>query len=211
MHTWIEEAARRLAVTVPGVSAADVPEGTWIVVHVARSPLGQVVTYAPTLERHSRGMWDEVVVVRQNAADLQARAVGALEGLVGAGAVIFGTHPDASPMLVQGPADSAAWTLDACPTSLYENHVRAILDLPLGTSALHQPSAAACAVCWAPGLVSALRHCMARDPAVRVHLAGTEGVRGMTIGHTCVIGVDDADVVRRARHAADYLTGTIEE
>ena len=52
---------------------------------------------------------------------------------------------------------------------------------------------------------------MARDPGLKVHLYGKTVKPGRKIGHVTAYG-DDLDQVReRARHAAAYLTGTIDE
>ena len=55
------------------------------------------------------------------------------------------------------------------------------------------------------------RHLMARDPGLRLHLYG-KGVRpGRKIGHATVFGDDLASLRDRARHAADYIEGVIDE
>jgi 5-(carboxyamino)imidazole ribonucleotide synthase len=56
-----------------------------------------------------------------------------------------------------------------------------------------------------------LLHCLARDPALRVHLYGKTVKPGRKVGHVTAYGDDLADVRERARHAAAYLTGTIDE
>ena len=113
--------------------------------------------------------------------------------------------------LVMGPHKSGCWSIDGAVTSQFEQHLRAVLDLPLGdTSTLAR---------WTVmgnvlggdhrDLYPAYRHLMARDPALKVHLYG-EGVRpGRTIGHVNVSGSDLDDLRARARHASDYLQGVI--
>jgi 5-(carboxyamino)imidazole ribonucleotide synthase len=56
-------------------------------------------------------------------------------------------------------------------------------------------------------LPSALLHCFARDPKLRVELYGKEVKPGRKVGHVTTYGHDLADVRKRARHAADYLMG----
>jgi 5-(carboxyamino)imidazole ribonucleotide synthase len=63
----------------------------------------------------------------------------------------------------------------------------------------------------ATDMYSGFKHCMARDPGVRIHMYGKEVRPGRKIGHVTVSSDDLDDALRRARHAADYLTGTIEE
>ena len=63
----------------------------------------------------------------------------------------------------------------------------------------------------ATDLYPTYRHLMARDPELKVHLYG-KGVRpGRKIGHVNVSGSDLADLRERARHAADYIQGVIDE
>jgi len=115
--------------------------------------------------------------------------------------------------LVMGPHKSGRWSIDGAVTSQFEQHLRAVLDLPLGdTSTLAR---------WTvmgnvlggdhSDLYPAYRHLMARDPALKVHLYG-EGVRpGRTIGHVNVSGSDLDDLRARASHASDYLEGVINQ
>jgi 5-(carboxyamino)imidazole ribonucleotide synthase len=60
-------------------------------------------------------------------------------------------------------------------------------------------------------LHTAFRHVMARDPGIKVHLYGKEVRTGRKIGHVNVSGDNIVDLLARARHAADYLTGVIDE
>ncbi len=62
-----------------------------------------------------------------------------------------------------------------------------------------------------PDLYRAYLHVMARDPGVKVHMYGKEVRPGRKVGHVTVCGDDLADVRARARHAADYIRGTIIE
>ena len=62
-----------------------------------------------------------------------------------------------------------------------------------------------------PDLYPAYRHLLARDPGLRVELYGKQVRPGRKIGHVTVYGDDLADLRERARHAADYLEGTVTE
>jgi len=205
----VQIAAERLATPAPAVELPAVPGKPGFLVLMARSPHGQVVTYAPLRIDPRDGRAPGLRFVEDPDGALQIRAMACARELQGAG--VFIVTDDGSEWLEAGIPAAAVATLDACVTSVYENHVRALLNLPLGSPALHAGSAAVEFVGWAPELHAALRHCMARDPGVRIHLYGTEGRPGMTIGHVCVVADEVDDAVRRARHAADYLTGTIEE
>jgi 5-(carboxyamino)imidazole ribonucleotide synthase len=54
-------------------------------------------------------------------------------------------------------------------------------------------------------------HCLARDPQLKVHLYGKSVKPGRKVGHVNVSGNNWQDLLARARHAADYFTGTITE
>ena len=52
---------------------------------------------------------------------------------------------------------------------------------------------------------------MARDPGLKVHMYGKDVRPGRKIGHVTVSGDDLESLLARAHHAADYLTGVIDE
>ena len=95
------------------------------------------------------------------------------------------------------PHNSGHWTIEGAVTSQFENHVRAVLDLPLGSTAPQHPQVASVNVFGGPGGAdpSAL---LARGLAVEgahVHLYGKDPRPGRKLGHVTVCG-DDAEVVR---------------
>jgi 5-(carboxyamino)imidazole ribonucleotide synthase len=113
--------------------------------------------------------------------------------------------------LAMRPHNSGHWSIDGAVTSQFEQHLRAVLDLPLGDTS---PRAA-----WTvmgnvlggdhPQLYSTYRHLLARDPGLKIHLYG-KGVRpGRKIGHVNVSGTDLKDLRARASHASDFLQGVI--
>ncbi len=115
--------------------------------------------------------------------------------------------------LAMRPHNSGHWTIDGAVTSQFENHLRAVLDLPLGSPQARAPWTVMVNVLGGDleETYSAYRHVMARDPGVRVHWYG-KGVRpGRKLGHVTVCGTDLEDVRARARHAAAYLAGEIDE
>jgi 5-(carboxyamino)imidazole ribonucleotide synthase len=115
--------------------------------------------------------------------------------------------------LAMRPHNSGHWSMDGAVTGQFEQHLRAVLDLPLG-----DPSSRAAWTAMAnvlggdhEELYSAYRHVMARDPGAKVHLYG-KGVRpGRKIGHVNVSSGSLADARSRATHAAGYLAGAIDE
>ena len=111
--------------------------------------------------------------------------------------------------LAMRPHNSGHWTIDGAVTSQFEQHLRAVLDLPLGDPA---PRARWTAMANVLGssldrLTDALHEVVGRDPGARVHLYGKEIRPGRKLGHVTVCGDDLADVRARARAAAATLRG----
>ena len=115
--------------------------------------------------------------------------------------------------LAMRPHNSGHWTIDGAATSQFEQHLRAVLDLPLGDPRARAPWTVMVNVLGgdAGAVHRALLHVMARDPGAKVHLYGKAVRPGRKIGHVTVCGDDLADCRERARHAADFIAGTIEE
>ena len=115
--------------------------------------------------------------------------------------------------LAMRPHNSGHWSIDGAVTSQFENHLRAVLDLPLGSPAATSRWSVMVNVLGGdyPDLYRAYLHCMARDPGLKIHVYGKDVRPGRKVGHVTVCGDDLPDLLRRAHHAADYLTGTITE
>jgi 5-(carboxyamino)imidazole ribonucleotide synthase len=115
--------------------------------------------------------------------------------------------------LAMRPHNSGHWSMDGAVTGQFEQHLRAVLDLPLGAPtprARHTVMANVLGGDY-PELYPAYRHLMARDPGLKLHLYGKAVRPGRKIGHVNVSGSDLDDLRERARHAADYLAGVITE
>ena len=111
------------------------------------------------------------------------------------------------------PHNSGHWSIDGSVTSQFEQHLRAVLDLPLGDPRPRAPWSVMVNVFGADHdeLYSAYRHVMAADPGLKIHLYG-KGVRsGRKIGHVTACGSDVDALRERTAHAADYLAGVIDE
>ena len=190
---------------------------------VARSPSGQAIAY-PVVESVQRdGICHEVVAPAPGLPEhlaLQAQGI-ALQvagelGVVGILAVeLFETRDGRILVneLAMRPHNTGHWSIDGAVTSQFENHLRAVLDLPLGSPRPRAPWTVMVNILGGeyPDMHKGLLHCLARDPGLRVHLYGKEVRPGRKVGHVTAFG-DDLDVVReRARHAAAYLTGEIDE
>jgi 5-(carboxyamino)imidazole ribonucleotide synthase len=189
---------------------------------VARSPHGQMVAYPVVQTVQENGMCSEVIAPAPNlsderSAEAQRIAMHIAHELDVVGMLAVELFDTGSEILVNElamrPHNSGHWSIDGAVTSQFENHLRAVLDLPLGNP---NPIAK-----WTvmvnviggdyPDMYAAFKHCMARDPGVRIHMYGKEVRKGRKIGHVTVLSDDLDDALSRAHHAADYLCGTIQE
>lgn len=190
---------------------------------VARSPHGQAVAYPIVESVQSDGICVEVVAPAPGlparlAAEAQqiALSIAAELGVVGVlGVELFETTDGRLLVneLAMRPHNSGHWTIEGAQTSQFENHLRAVLDLPLGSPNARSPYTVMVNLLGGhlPDVYPAYRHVMARDPGLKVHWYG-KGVRvGRKVGHVTVYGDDLADLRQRAWHAADYLRGDIDE
>ncbi|MFJ8689033.1 5-(carboxyamino)imidazole ribonucleotide synthase [Micromonospora wenchangensis] len=195
-----------------------VPLRRELAVQVARSPFGQVAVY-PVVETVQRdgicvevlapapGLSEESAVAAQQLAIDLATALG----VVGLLAVeLFQT--DAGLVvneLAMRPHNSGHWTIEGARTSQFEQHLRAVLDYPMGDTSLAAPVVVMANVLGGePGGISLderLHHLFAAEPGARVHLYGKQVRPGRKIGHVTVLGDDLDDVRARAARAARWL------
>jgi 5-(carboxyamino)imidazole ribonucleotide synthase len=189
---------------------------------VARSPHGQMVAYPVVETVQTNGMCAEVIAPAPNLSDDRAAEAQRIAmtiadalGVTGMLAVELFDTGDAIYVneLAMRPHNSGHWSMDGAVTSQFENHLRAVLDLPLGSPAPLKNWTVMVNVIGGeyPDMYAAFKHCMARDPGLKIHMYGKEVRPGRKIGHVNVVSDDLDDALRRARHAAAYLTGTIEE
>ena len=110
--------------------------------------------------------------------------------------------------LAMRPHNCGHWTIEGARTSQFEQHLRAVLDLPLGSPALAAPATAMANVLGGDDgdIYDRYIHVMAGDPGVKVHMYGKPVRPGRKIGHVTVTGDSDpAGLADRARRAASYL------
>ena len=110
--------------------------------------------------------------------------------------------------LAMRPHNCGHWTIEGARTSQFEQHLRAVLDLPLGSPALAAPATAMANVLGGDDgdIYDRYIHVMAADPGVKVHMYGKPARPGRKIGHVTVTGHSDpAGLADRARRAASYL------
>jgi len=209
----------------------DVPDGPWpllveelvavrreLAAVLARRPSGQLAAW-PVVETVQRdGVCVEVLAP---APDLPAdTAQAALEiatriavDLDVAGVLAVELFETSTGLLVNElamrPHNSGHWSIDGAVTSQFEQHLRAVLDWPLGDPSPRAPWIAMVNVLGGHGtdLAAALPVVLGTDPGLRVHLYGKLGRPGRKLGHVTAFGPDLAVVRERARRGAARLTG----
>lgn len=203
-----------------------VPFTRELAAQVARSPHGQAVAYPIVRTVQVDGMCSEVVAPCPGLDEdraLQAQRIaleiaGALD-VTGMLAVELFDTPGGVLVneLAMRPHNSGHWTIEGAVTSQFENHLRAVLDLPLGDPGAVAPWSVMVNIvgpadsATVPPLHEAYRHVLARDPGLKVHLYGKDMRPGRKLGHVTVVGEDLEDLLARAHHAADYFMGVIND
>ncbi|KGM13257.1 5-(carboxyamino)imidazole ribonucleotide synthase [Cellulomonas bogoriensis] len=111
--------------------------------------------------------------------------------------------------LAMRPHNSGHWTIDGAVTSQFEQHLRAVLDLPLGSTETVGPWSVMANVLGSGlgELTDGLATVLSADPGAKVHLYGKEIRSGRKLGHVTVVGEDLHDVRDRALAAAARLRG----
>ena len=189
-----------------------------LAVQVARSPFGQVAAY-PVVETVQRdGICVEVLAPAPDLPEEQAVAAQQLAidlatalGVVGLLAVELFDTPSGLVVneLAMRPHNSGHWTIEGARTSQFEQHLRAVLDYPMGDTSLTAPVVVMANVLGGePGGISIderLHHLFAAEPGAKVHLYGKQVRPGRKIGHVTVLGKDLDDVRARAARAARWL------
>jgi 5-(carboxyamino)imidazole ribonucleotide synthase len=190
---------------------------------VARSPFGQVAVW-PVVETVQRnGVCNEVLVPAPGLSDELATAAQELAvriadrlGVVGMLAVELFETADGVLVneLAMRPHNSGHWTIEGSRTSQFEQHLRAVLDYPLGATAMTAPvvvmanvlGGGAAAPDWdGPALDERMHHLMAHWPDVKLHWYGKGQRPGRKLGHVTALGEELAEVRARAVAAARYL------
>lgn len=208
------------------LAEAKVPFTRELAAQVARSPHGQAVAYPVVRTVQVDGMCSEVVAPcpdldEEHALEAQRIALEIARALDVTGMLAVELFDTPEGVLVNElamrPHNSGHWSIDGAVTSQFENHLRAVLDLPLGDPSTTAPWSVMVNIVGPPdtvglpALYEAYRHVLARDPGLKVHLYGKEIRPGRKLGHVTVVGDDLDDLLTRAHHAADYFMGVIDE
>ena len=231
----VEEAASWLARAAdagePLLAEERVPFVRELAVLVGRAPSGQACVWPVVETVQTDGICTEVLapapglspalaerateVALTIAAELDVTGVFAVELFE-----LAGSHGETGEVVVNElamrPHNSGHWTMDGSVTGQFEQHLRAVLDLPLGSPTSRARWTVMANVLGGAGegadeLYGTYRHVLAHDPEVKVHLYGKSVRPGRKIGHVNISGEDLADLRERARHAAGYIEGAIRE
>ena len=190
---------------------------------VARSPSGQAAAYPVVASTQLDGICHEVVApapdlapaLAGQAQEIALRIAGALD-VTGILAVELFETTDGRILvneLAMRPHNTGHWSQDGAVTSQFENHLRAVMDLPLGSPAPRERWTVMVNILGGPTdsgrLYDGLPHAMARDPRLRVHFYGKDLRPGRKVGHVNAYGDDLDDCLERARHAAAWFRGDL--
>ncbi|HEY6748018.1 MAG TPA: 5-(carboxyamino)imidazole ribonucleotide synthase [Mycobacteriales bacterium] len=221
-----EEVAGQLAAGTPLLAEELVPLRRELAAVVARSPFGQGAAWPVVQTVQSDGICVEVLApapdldpdVAEEAERMALRIAGEL-GVVGVLAVELFERTDGALLvneLAMRPHNSAHWTIEGARTSQFEQHLRAVLDYPLGATGMAAPAVAMANVLAGadgpPGIDERVHHLSARWPHLKIHLYGKTPRPGRKIGHVTALGPDLAALRRDTLAAAAYLsTGKSDE
>ncbi|KIK16746.1 hypothetical protein PISMIDRAFT_15601 [Pisolithus microcarpus 441] len=192
-----------------------------IAVMVVRTTEGEVLSY-PAVETVHKNNICHLVFAPLHTSDpsVAERARRVAESAVKTfhGAGVFGVEmflmEDGSIYINEiapRPHNSGHYTIEACETSQFENHLRAVLSLPLGSTALKVPSAAMLNIIGASSSMDEVRAFASTAltvPGCTVHLYGKSECReGRKMGHLTIVGNSDATVHARLRPLLSALPG----
>jgi 5-(carboxyamino)imidazole ribonucleotide synthase len=210
-----EEAAAALARLDAGdgvLVEGFVPFERELAVMVARAPSSTPRAYpvVETLQRHH--VCHEVIApapvsdaLARRAAEVALAAAAAAEGVGVTGVELFqlGDGTVLVNELAPRPHNSGHYTIEACETSQFENHLRGVLDLPLGSTELRAPAAMVNLLGERAGPAEPrLERALAVEGA-HVHLYGKREVRvRRKMGHVTALGRTAEEALRQARAAA---------
>ena len=176
----------------------------------ARRPSGEIVCWPLVENRHAGGIlqWSEAPAavgddVQAEARSIATRVLEALDyvGVLAIELFDLGGHLFANEMAPR-VHNSGHWSIEGSVTSQFENHLRAVLDLPLGDTAMAAPSGMLNLIGEEPPL-----HQLLSVPGARVHRYGKSPRPGRKLGHVSVIGSSPAEVRRRLHQLRAVVQG----
>ena len=193
-----------------------------ISVMVARSPHNQAATWPATLTVQKDGICIETVTPVPEFNESQALAAQNLALQIADEIKLVGVM--AVEMFVKGdelfinelalrPHNSGHWTIEGSITSQFEQHLRAVLDLPLGDTSMTAEWAVMGNVLGGEksDMYRPYLHLMARNPNLKFHQYRKEVRPGRKIGHVTITGDNLVELRREIQHTLAYMSGEIDE
>jgi 5-(carboxyamino)imidazole ribonucleotide synthase len=186
---------------------------------VARRPSGEVRAWQLVETVQRDGVCAEVFAPAPDAGSLPAHARSLAEriatelGVTGVLAVELFETSDGQLLvneLAMRPHNTGHWTIDGAVTSQFEQHLRAVLDLPLGDPSPTAPWSVMVNVLGGPSnatMQDRYQIALAADPAVKFHSYDKTSRPGRKVGHVTATGGALDDAVARARAAAGFFGG----
>jgi phosphoribosylaminoimidazole carboxylase (NCAIR synthetase) len=186
-------------------------------VMVARSPHGQASAWTPseiisapsttTTITPARKLGHEKLGIAQSLALAlikESNTSGVMEvEIVSIDGELVARH------LSLGPSLNGSWTIEGARTSQFEQHLRAILDLPLGDPSLLAHNVVTGSFSGEGNMYRPYLHLMARSPAMKIHQYRSGS--SLTKGHVTAMGGDLLDLSECVTHAVEYMSGVINE
>jgi len=194
-------------------------------VMVARSPHGQAATWAPTLTVQHDGICVQTISPIPDISDELSEKITHIALTIAQGIDLVGVMA-VEMFVVDGkliinelalrPHNSGHWTIEGARTSQFEQHLRAVLDLPLGETTMIAPIAVmgnliGIETTKSGDLYRPYLHLMARCPGMKIHQYKKELRPGRKVGHVTLLGNDLLHLCSEITHAVDYLMGAIDE
>ena len=188
---------------------------------VARRPSGEVVAWPVVESIQHAGVCAEVIAPAPASAGKLADVAAEIAFTIAAGLAVTGvlavelfeTTDDRLLVneLAMRPHNTGHWTIDGSTTSQFEQHLRAVLDLPLGATGCRDPWSVMVNVFGGPAsgpMTDRYRAAFEDQPTVKIHNYGKEPRPGRKIGHVTASGADLDQVMFEARAAASALGDT---
>ena len=193
-----------------------------IAVMVARSAHGQASSWAPTQTVQAEDICiltitpamvisSEVAEKAQHLA-LQIASEISLVGVMAVEMFVKGEEILINELAMR-PHNSGHWTIEGARTSQFEQHLRAVLDLPLGDPSMTAPCAVVGNILGGEktDMYRPYLHLMARNPELKFHQYRKEVKKGRKIGHVTAVGGNLLELTEIVEHARDYMSGDIDE
>ena len=188
---------------------------------VARRPNGEIAVWPVVETVQKDGVCAEVIAPAPQSAGRLADvatdiAVAVAEGIGVTGVLaveLFQTTDERLLIneLAMRPHNSGHWSIDGSTTSQFEQHLRAVLDLPLGATGTRDPWTVMVNIFGGPesgSLGDRYASALAQHPLVKVHNYGKASRPGRKVGHVTVGGDDLDEVAYQARATAQYFQDT---